>query len=91
MIQGHTGMHVQLNKAIVGGNAFAHESGIHQDGQWRAAWFHPHVPTPRANLFAPSAPQPRFTFGLPFNMLTPLAFFLFRRPQEPGNLRDHSS
>ena len=32
MIQGHTGMHVQLNKAIVGGNAFAHESGIHQDG-----------------------------------------------------------
>jgi len=27
-----TGMPVQLNKAIVGGNAFAHESGIHQDG-----------------------------------------------------------
>jgi 2-isopropylmalate synthase len=27
-----TGMPVQPNKAIVGGNAFAHESGIHQDG-----------------------------------------------------------
>lgn len=27
-----TGMHVQSNKAIVGNNAFAHESGIHQDG-----------------------------------------------------------
>lgn len=27
-----TGMHVQANKAIVGRNAFSHESGIHQDG-----------------------------------------------------------
>jgi 2-isopropylmalate synthase len=27
-----TGFHVPPNKAIVGGNAFAHESGIHQDG-----------------------------------------------------------
>jgi 2-isopropylmalate synthase len=27
-----TGMVVQANKAIVGANAFAHESGIHQDG-----------------------------------------------------------
>ena len=27
-----TGMRVQRNKAIVGQNAFAHESGIHQDG-----------------------------------------------------------
>ena len=27
-----TGMYVQPNKAIVGSNAFAHESGIHQDG-----------------------------------------------------------
>jgi 2-isopropylmalate synthase len=26
------GMHVQPNKAIVGANAFAHSSGIHQDG-----------------------------------------------------------
>ena len=26
------GMPVQPNKAIVGANAFAHESGIHQDG-----------------------------------------------------------
>lgn len=27
-----TGFYVQYNKAIVGANAFAHESGIHQDG-----------------------------------------------------------
>ena len=27
-----TGFPVQPNKAIVGANAFAHESGIHQDG-----------------------------------------------------------
>ncbi len=27
-----TGMHVQRNKAIVGANAFSHESGIHQHG-----------------------------------------------------------
>jgi 2-isopropylmalate synthase len=27
-----TGLHVQRNKAVVGENAFAHESGIHQDG-----------------------------------------------------------
>ena len=27
-----TGYQVQPNKAIVGRNAFAHESGIHQDG-----------------------------------------------------------
>jgi 2-isopropylmalate synthase len=26
------GMHVQPNKAVVGANAFAHSSGIHQDG-----------------------------------------------------------
>jgi 2-isopropylmalate synthase len=26
------GVNVQPNKAIVGANAFAHESGIHQDG-----------------------------------------------------------
>jgi len=30
-----TGMHVQRNKAIVGENAFAHESGIHQDGMMK--------------------------------------------------------
>ena len=29
---GITGFPVQPNKAIVGANAFAHESGIHQDG-----------------------------------------------------------
>ena len=32
MVSGYTGMLVQPNKAIVGENAFAHESGIHQDG-----------------------------------------------------------
>ena len=32
MVSSFTGMLVQANKAIVGGNAFSHESGIHQDG-----------------------------------------------------------
>jgi len=32
MVSAFTGMMVQRNKAIVGENAFAHESGIHQDG-----------------------------------------------------------
>ena len=32
LIQNITGALVQVNKAIVGANAFAHESGIHQDG-----------------------------------------------------------
>ena len=32
MVSRFTGYAVQLNKAIVGRNAFAHESGIHQDG-----------------------------------------------------------
>jgi 2-isopropylmalate synthase len=32
LVRGVTGMTVQANKAIVGANAFAHESGIHQDG-----------------------------------------------------------
>jgi len=32
MVSGFTGLIVQPNKAIVGENAFAHESGIHQDG-----------------------------------------------------------
>jgi 2-isopropylmalate synthase len=32
MVSGFTGLVVQPNKAIVGANAFAHESGIHQDG-----------------------------------------------------------
>jgi 2-isopropylmalate synthase len=32
-----TGMNVQHNKAIVGANAFAHESGIHQDGMLKNA------------------------------------------------------
>ena len=33
MVSNYTGMAVQANKAIVGANAFAHEAGIHQDGQ----------------------------------------------------------
>ncbi|NTV45075.1 MAG: 2-isopropylmalate synthase, partial [Chlorobiales bacterium] len=32
MVSAYTGIIVQPNKAIVGDNAFAHESGIHQDG-----------------------------------------------------------
>ena len=32
MVSHYTGLPVQPNKAIVGANAFAHESGIHQDG-----------------------------------------------------------
>lgn len=32
MVSGITGFPVQPNKAIVGANAFSHESGIHQDG-----------------------------------------------------------
>ncbi|MBN1300392.1 MAG: 2-isopropylmalate synthase [Melioribacteraceae bacterium] len=32
MVSGFTGIIVQPNKAVVGENAFAHESGIHQDG-----------------------------------------------------------
>lgn len=37
MVSGVTGYHVQYNKAIVGRNAFAHESGIHQDGMLKNA------------------------------------------------------
>ena len=32
MVSNYTSITVQPNKAIVGGNAFAHEAGIHQDG-----------------------------------------------------------
>jgi 2-isopropylmalate synthase len=32
MVSEKMGMNVQPNKAIVGANAFAHSSGIHQDG-----------------------------------------------------------
>jgi len=32
LVSDYTGMSVQPNKAIVGANAFAHSSGIHQDG-----------------------------------------------------------
>jgi 2-isopropylmalate synthase len=32
MVSSYTGQLVQANKAVVGRNAFAHESGIHQDG-----------------------------------------------------------
>ena len=37
MVAGITGFQVQPNKAIVGANAFAHESGIHQDGMLKDA------------------------------------------------------
>lgn len=36
LVSNITGMFVQPNKAIVGANAFAHESGIHQDGMLKA-------------------------------------------------------
>ncbi|KAE9610874.1 putative 2-isopropylmalate synthase [Lupinus albus] len=32
MVEEYTGMHLQPHKALVGANAFAHASGIHQDG-----------------------------------------------------------
>ncbi|KAH0461621.1 hypothetical protein IEQ34_009196 [Dendrobium chrysotoxum] len=32
MVAEYSGLHVQPHKAIVGANAFSHESGIHQDG-----------------------------------------------------------
>ncbi len=32
LVSNRTGIVIQPNKAVVGGNAFAHESGIHQDG-----------------------------------------------------------
>ncbi|MCW5935748.1 MAG: 2-isopropylmalate synthase [Fimbriimonadaceae bacterium] len=32
LVSRHTGMIVQRNKAVVGANAYAHSSGIHQDG-----------------------------------------------------------
>ena len=32
LVSEHMGIHAQPNKAIVGANAFAHSSGIHQDG-----------------------------------------------------------
>ncbi len=35
MVSAFTGMLVQRNKAIVGENAFSHESGIHQDGVFK--------------------------------------------------------
>ena len=37
MVADYTGMAVQPHKAIVGANAFAHESGIHQDGMLKHA------------------------------------------------------
>eukprot|EP00892_Ulva_mutabilis_P003283 jgi/Ulvmu1/1326/UM011_0054.1 len=37
MVSDFTGMLVQPHKAIVGANAFAHESGIHQDGMLKNA------------------------------------------------------
>ncbi len=37
LVQTVTGQRVQVNKAIVGANAFAHESGIHQDGMLKNA------------------------------------------------------
>jgi len=43
MVSDCSGMMVQPHKAIVGANAFSHESGIHQVGAWRQcfSWGHP--------------------------------------------------
>ena len=38
LVSSITGIGVQPNKAVVGGNAFAHSSGIHQDGVIKAPW-----------------------------------------------------
>jgi hypothetical protein len=38
MVSDYSGMMVQPHKAIVGANAFAHESGIHQDGMLKSRW-----------------------------------------------------
>jgi len=38
MVSDYSGMMVQPHKAIVGANAFAHESGIHQDGMLKNRW-----------------------------------------------------
>ncbi len=38
MVSDYSGMIVQPHKAIVGANAFAHESGIHQDGMLKSRW-----------------------------------------------------
>ncbi|KAJ1422400.1 Pyruvate carboxyltransferase [Sesbania bispinosa] len=32
MVEDYSGLHIQPHKALVGANAFVHESGIHQDG-----------------------------------------------------------
>lgn len=36
MVSDYSGMLIQPHKAIVGANAFAHESGIHQDGMLKS-------------------------------------------------------
>jgi len=46
---------VQPNKAIVGANAFAHESGIHQDGMLKNAQTY-EIMTPRVSGPAPLDP-----------------------------------
>ena len=40
LVSSITGFPVQPNKAIVGANAFAHESGIHQDGVLKLSLIH---------------------------------------------------
>ena len=36
MVSDYSGMAVQPHKAIVGANAFSHESGVHQDGMLKS-------------------------------------------------------
>ena len=48
-----SGIPVQPNKAIVGANAFAHESGIHQDGVLKARATYDHDPRVRWDRLPP--------------------------------------
>lgn len=36
MVSDYSGMAIQPHKAIVGANAFSHESGVHQDGMLKS-------------------------------------------------------
>ena len=62
LITSITGAPVQPNKAIVGTNAFAHESGIHQDGLLKAKLTY-EIMTPESVGIPKSIADPGQTFG----------------------------
>ncbi len=88
-----SGVSVQPNKAIVGANAFAHESGIHQDGVLKeASTFEIMTPTTvgiKKSLLVLGKLSGRHAFK---NKLQEMGFYLaddelnrvFERLQEPG-------